>query len=81
MISMSAAHSAIIPAGNARPISNGSLMADCPFHETGEHMLRLLSRAADDAPVFLLLRLRRTRAVHRERGRFLYLARAELTPA
>ena len=28
-----------------------------------------LSRAAGDAPVFLLLRLRGTRAVHRERGR------------
>jgi hypothetical protein len=80
MFSMSAVRSAIIPADKARPIRNGSLIADCPFHETGKHMLRLLSRAAD-APVFLLLRLRRTRAVHRERGRFLYLARAELTPA
>ena len=25
----------------ARPISNGSLIADCPFHETGRQMLQL----------------------------------------
>jgi hypothetical protein len=77
---MSDAHSAIIPADKARPIHNGSLIADCPFHETGRQMLSL-SRAADDAPLFLLLLLRGTWAVRHERGRFLYLARAELTPA
>jgi hypothetical protein len=38
---MSATHSAIIPAGKARPISNGGLIADCPFHETGKQMLQL----------------------------------------
>ncbi len=38
---MSAAPSAIIPASKARPISNGSLIADCPFHETGKQMLQL----------------------------------------
>jgi len=46
MICMSAAHSAIIPAGKARPISNGSLIADCPFHETGQHRLQLYPAAA-----------------------------------
>ena len=29
----------IIPAGKARPISNGSLIANCPFHETGKPVL------------------------------------------
>jgi hypothetical protein len=27
-----------------QPISNGSLIAGCPFHETGKHMLQHLSR-------------------------------------
>jgi hypothetical protein len=62
---MSVPNSVIIPAGKARPISNGSLIANCPFHETGKPVLTGI------ASVFHLLwlwgnagRSPRTRPVH-----------------
>jgi len=38
---MAAWRHGIIAADKARSISNGSLIADCPFHETDQQMLRL----------------------------------------
>jgi hypothetical protein len=49
---MSDAHSAIIPADKARPIHNGSLIADCPFHETGRQMLYLYPAPPMTRPYF-----------------------------
>lgn len=43
---------AIIPAGKARPISNGLLIADCPFHETGKQMLHLYPAPLVTRPFF-----------------------------
>jgi hypothetical protein len=49
---MSATRSAIIPAGKARPIGNGSLIADCPFHKTGKHTLYLYPAPPVTRPFF-----------------------------
>ena len=49
---MAAWRHAIIPAGHARPIGNGSLIADCPFHETGKHMLYLYPAPPVTSPFF-----------------------------
>ena len=50
---MSAVHSAIIPAGKVRPIGNGSLVADCPFHSTGKQTLHLYPAPPVIRPLFL----------------------------
>ena len=61
---------AIIPAGKARPISNGLLIADCPFHETGKQMLHLYPAPLVTRPFFFCFdcgntaRSPRTRTVH-----------------
>ena len=48
---MSVPNSVIIPAGKARPIGNGSLVADCPFHDTGP--LRQRASAASRRALYL----------------------------
>ena len=43
---------AIIPAGQARPIGYGSLIADCPFHDAGRRTLYLYPAPPVTRPFF-----------------------------
>jgi hypothetical protein len=43
---------AIIQAGRAKPIGNGSLVADCPFHSTDKQTLHLYPAPPVTRPLF-----------------------------